>query len=260
MEGQSLRLDEVPCDAGVAVTDGEAGGKCGDVPLMITRTTGEGEALLLNFPMAAWPRLDQPTVPAGADALLLRLAASAGIRPTLRVTTGGKRTRNLEIARWRNGDYTLAALWRHKGEDEDVEVQLPEPRCVTDLRHRRSAGPTTRFATRVLGSRPTFLVLSEKPLPQAAASLKETTVKVGGMAILRVAVPGAGGLHALRIRAAPPDGSPADWLDRVVLVGRDPVGVPLPVAVNDPPGAWRVRAIDLFTERTAEVTLRVEPN
>ncbi len=258
MRDRVVTVKGAPCDPGVELVDGEPGGYAGAMPVMVTREAGAGRTLLLNFPMSAYPRLDLADTPEAAAELFLGLAADAGIGPTIRVLTNGRRTRNLETVRWRNGAIEIVALFRHTGDDEDVQVELAEPRHVRDLRFRRSFEGVRAFPTKLLGSRPTWLVLSPKPLARVTAELPKPTAKRGEQPALRLQVPDAQGLHAVRLRATTPDGKPAEWLHQVAIVGAEPVEVPLPVAHNDPAGTWGVEAIDLFTNRAERVTLTVE--
>ncbi len=258
MEDMTLTVENALCDPGIELAGGEANGQCGDVPLMITNSLGDGETLLLNFAMSSYPRIDLPDANEDAAELFLRLAAGAEARPTLVTRTNGRRTRNLETVRWRDGELEIVALFRHTGEDEDVKVELAQRMHVRDLRFRRTFANVTTFPTKVLGSRPTFLVLSPRPLAKLQATLSKATVAPGERPTLRLQVPGAAGLHAVRIRATTPDGKPARWLHQVVIVGKEPQEVVLPIALNDPPGKWAIQAIDLFTEEPVAVTLTVK--
>jgi hypothetical protein len=114
------------------------------------------------------------------------------------------------------------------------------------------------FPTKVLGGRATFLVLSPRPFPKVQAAIAPQAVAPGERATLRLQVADAGGLHAVRIRAKAPTAQPAEWLHQVVIAGKEPKEVALPVAFNDPPGPWTVEVIDLFTEEPVAVTLTVK--
>jgi hypothetical protein len=191
--------------------------------------------------------------------MLEKLFTSAGVQPVVRTRTEeGTRARNLETIRWHNGKIQLVALFRHKGEPSDVKVSIPAARHVYDLRHRRYLGHQQTFSTRVLPSRPTFLVLSPKELPQVEPSLSQAEVNKGDSPELRLVIPKATGLHALRIRAETPSGHRADWLDKVLLVGSDPKTVTAPIAYNDPAGQWKIRIIDLYTDKAEQVVLTVK--
>ena len=263
LKGERLRFDGALCDAGVEPTTAKGWGSCGGAPLMLGQGVGKGKTLLLNFAMASYPAYGSTDGPEEAADVVAALFDEAGVRPAIRVRTGGKRTRNLETVRWRNGEMEIIALWREKGEDEDVKVELAEPRWVYDLRHRqvlgkKLLGQQKAFPTRVLGSRPTFLVLAPRELPAVKATLDRAEAAPGERAKLRLEVPGAAGLHALRIEAATPDGKPAEWLHQVILVGSEPKEIILPIAFNDPEGKWEIRATDLFTDTPQVVTLAVK--
>jgi hypothetical protein len=252
-----LGLDKALCDGGVQLAGGKATGRCGDVPLLIANRAGSGRAWLLNFSMTSYPKLEHAAAPEAARTILSRLFREAGVRPFARVLAGNRPVRNIEIVHWRTGELNILALFRHKGPDEDVRLFFSGGWCVRDLRHRRSFGPQQVYPTRIHGSRPTFLVVSAEPLAKLKAALFRQTVAPGERPRLRLEVPRAAGLHAVRIRATTPDGRHADWLDRVAIVGAAPEEVTLPIAFNDPPGAWEIKAVDLFTEKPLAVTLNV---
>ena len=254
----TLAIEKAIADPGVALAGAEAHGKCGECPLLIVNKVGKGQAVLLNLTMQSYPALNTTEAPEAAADLLAALFASAGVEPTLKVRTNGRRTRNLETVRWRNGDLEIVALFRHTGTDERVKVELAERRWVRDLRHGHSLRSRRSFGTKVLGARPTFLVLAPKRLARVRATLAKTTVAPGEQPRLKLEVPGAAGLHAVRIRATTPKGQPAEWLHQVVIVGAEPKEIAIPIAVNDPKGKWTIRAIDLFTERAERVTLTVK--
>jgi hypothetical protein len=115
-----------------------------------------------------------------------------------------------------------------------------------------------QFDTDVIPCRATFFALLPEKAPEPKLTLSETTAVPGDVVTARLSVPGLSGLHALRIRATAPDGSAAEWLNQVVIVGRDGAEVPVPVALNDPAGEWTIRAIDLYTDRAATATLSVK--
>jgi len=245
-------------DPGIELAGGKAHGKCGGSPVLIRNKVGKGQAVLLNFAMASYPKLDAKDVSEAPADLLGALLQSAGVKPTIRTRTALRRTRNLETVRWRDGGLQIVALFRHTGEDEKVLVELAKPRWVYDLRHRKTHAGARAFSTRILGSRPTFLVLAPKSLAGVRASLAHDAVARGKRATLRLEVPAAAGLHAVRLRATTPDGKPAEWLHQVVIVGRDPKEITLPIAFNDPEGKWEIRATDLFTEQTERLKLVVK--
>ena len=79
----------------------------------------------------------------------------------------------------------------------------------------------------------------------------------GSIVNVAVSVPGAEGLRAPSIRVRVGDRR-LDWLDRNIVVGREPKTFEIPVAYNDPIGEYEIAAMDLFTDRPAKVVLTVQ--
>ena len=111
-------------DPGIAPAGGKAHGKCGEAPLLIVNKVGKGQAVLLNLTMQSFPAINTTEAPEAAADLLAALFAQAGVKPTVMTRTKGRRTRNLETIRWRNGELEIVALFRHTGTDERVKVEL----------------------------------------------------------------------------------------------------------------------------------------
>ncbi len=258
--GAKLAFDDALCDPAVTATDGSPHGRCGKTPLWIVRDAGKGRAVLLNVSMSAFPAYDGPGGPEAAAELIGGLLAASGARPPVRVLSeGGRRTRNIEIVHWRTGRLDVMALFRRRGDDEAVRVQVPGARYVRDLRAGRTHRPARSIDVQLLAGRPTFLVLSERPFAELSAELPRRTATAGTPAVLRLRAGGAAGPHAVKVAAEAPDGTAADWMDRVLLVGDEPIDVPLPLAINDPAGAWKIHVRDLLADAPVTRTLTVEP-
>ena len=261
----TFSFDSALCDAGIVPAGARQHGKKDKIPLVLINRVGKGQAVLLNCVLHPFVSLEnQETFEAASERvrdqveMLDKLFTSAGVQPVVRtLTEDGTPVRNLETIRWQNGKIELVALFRHKGEPADVKVSVPASKHVYDLRNRRYLGHQQTFSTRLLPSRPTFLVLSSEELPQLQPSLSQAEVQRGDSPELRLAIPNAAGLHALRIRAETPSGDRADWLAKVLLVGKDPQTVTLPIAYNDPTGQWKIRIIDLYTQKAEQVVLTV---
>jgi hypothetical protein len=171
-------------------------------------------------------------------------------------TPEGRRMRNVETIRWKNGDMQIVALFRHEGEDGTAELVLPQTVHVFDLRARKTLGRTQRFPVEVLSQRATFYALYPGDLPETEVRVTPAAVTRGEVARGTIRVPQAAGLHAFRISVASSAG-PQEWHDQIVLAGDERVGFDLPVAWNDPSGPLQVSAVDLFTDAPTEAQFRV---
>lgn len=249
------------------VADGEARGAAGDVPVVITRAVGEGLAVLLNFDMSSYPSapvhfwdrttVQQVTAPEAADRMTTGFLERADVTPPLRLLAAdGGRDRNVKVARWLNGGVEIIALFRQGGLETEATVELPAPRHVYDLRNRAALGRVESFTARIIPNRASFFVLCEQAAPAPRLALDAPRAERGQVARATISVPGAEGLHALRIRARAGE-QDLDWLNRNLIVGREPVAFDIPVAFNDPVGEYEISAIDLFTNQPTTVTLTV---
>jgi hypothetical protein len=217
-----------------------------NVPVAIVNQFGKGRAILLNWPVFQTP----------SDALIADLVASAGVAPAIRVTRpDGVPLRNVEVTRWNNGGTELLALLgSYQGE---VRVRLHQARFVSDLKKRKSLGRTADFAVALRPNRAEFFALQPEPVSKPQLKLPTSPARLGEVVSVTIQIPHASGRHPVIIRATTPAGLPAPWLDRTVIAGPQPLEVTLPLAHNDSPGDWVIRAVDLFGNLGTAVTLHV---
>lgn len=243
-------------DLAVADNGGTACGKAEGTPVCIVRQAGKGRAVLLNFT----PGTCCPTKGVVPEALLSffgSLFAAAGVTSALRLQDAqGKPVRNVEIIRWRNGGQTLAALFRTGGAAETARVVLPAAQAIYDLR-KGTRAEAASVPVEIVPNRPTWLALAPKAEP-AVQCIAVKTAAPGSVLNVNVSAPGAVGLHALRVRLRTPAGVEADWLPPTLLVGAQPVELPVPIAYNDSPGTWTLEFADLLG-MTATVRFTVTP-
>jgi hypothetical protein len=253
----STDLGALKLDAGVKASSGAAANEFTGVPAFITHTAGQGETLFLNADFSAFSQMGLPGTPESvATDLALRLARFKVIPELTLVGRGQRRERGVMISRWQDGNASLFSLFRTGGERTTVQVLLPRDAAVYDLRQRRLISTGTAFTTEIRPNRASFFAVLPAKAPTARLELNCATAGQGSTAGVTLRVPGAAGLHALRLRVQA-EGKHLDWLDRNVIVGAEPVTFPLPIAFNDPVGRYDIRATDLFTGKTVEASLEV---
>jgi hypothetical protein len=180
-----------------------------------------------------------------------------GLEPVFKVAgRDGKKAENVEITRWLDGGIEIVSLLRKDGVQEEVAISLPGKKYVHDLRARKTYGPCSRFGATLLPNRASFFVLSDKALPEPQISLNSPTVQPGMTALVDISVPGALGLHAVKMSVHTGERH-LDWHNRTLLVGVQPVRVEIPVAFNDPAGEYRIEFNDLFTNKSFSTGLSV---
>jgi beta-galactosidase len=254
-----LSFEKAKVDPTVKVADGDPGGDAEGTPLAIARQAGSGRAFLLNCDFSSYPKLSVEETPeAAASNALTLLRGSGGTAPRLQIIEPGthQRVRNLEVVRWQNGHVEIVALFRQAGLTQEAEIRLPQARYVYDLRNRKSLGEKRSFTTKILPNRASFFVLYPGAVPSAQLAMEKAIVPAGSLAKARLSVPGLAGEHAFRIRAKA-EGKELEWVNQIVLVGRDGAEFDLPIAYNDPQGKWEIIATDLFTNAAAVAKLDV---
>jgi len=268
----------------VEVTTGTALGQAGDSPICILNRFGKGRAILLNFTMNSFPNLSLPQTEEAAADFLDALFASTGVQWPVRMVDGeGRRMRNLEAVRWKTGDdlevvafYAPLDRGRHliypdhyRGGDcwtdrtnpsagASVRIVLPRARHITEIGAVRDPEPATTFTIHLRPRIPSFVVLSDRPLRSPVLKPATSAGERGEALVMQVGIPDAQGLHALTIRATGPDGRPAPWFDRTVMIDGQGAEIRLPLAHNEQTGAWTVEATDLYTSRKAVAKFHVE--
>lgn len=260
-----LTWDNAIIDPAVRVDGGGAMGSVGDTPVGITHSFGDGRAVLLNMAMASFPARqtamwlrrwgDDVQTPEHVAAWFRQLLATADVEAAVKLEAYGYRRRhstyagNVRLQRWRNGGIDLIALHREIGTREQVRTTLDEPRHVYDLRDGLYIGEVKSWMNEVIPSRARFLALLPHRCPPPKLDLPAEAQR-GTRVALQLSVPGAAGVHALKVTAAQPDGSAATFWEQVVTVTDKPVTVTLPVAHNDPTGTWRITVTDSYTTET----------
>lgn len=242
-------FENAKVDSDVEATTGKAMGSADGTPVAIVREAGKGRALLLNFPFRSYPNLKVDNTPEAADILLMQILSKARVEPGIALKDEkGKRLRNVEVIRWKDGDMELIALFRQGGAKETAQVALPRDFYVYDLRSRKALGKVATFTTTVLPNRASFFALCPQAAPAPELRLESETLSPGKVVKVNLSVPGASGLHAFRIRVTSGK-QDLDWHNQILLAGKEPVSFDLPIAYNDPVGAYEISAVDLFTNK-----------
>jgi hypothetical protein len=256
------KIDKLQVDPGVKIAGAKAVNLAvaDGVPAVIVNPVGKGRAVLLNFSAASYPKLGVAETPEIAADLFKAILAQAGLTAAMIVTDEtGRRVRDLETIRWCNGNSQIVAFFRHGGKSQPATVDLTNlgPRMVYDLRRRKSLGQVVKAPIEIRPARPAFLALAAQAAPGVKLGLDRAAARRGSIVNVAVSVPGAEGLRALAIRVRVGDRR-LDWLDRNIVVGREPKTFEIPVAYNDPIGAYEIAAMDLFADQPVKVVLTVQ--
>lgn len=275
LDGRQLRLDlpRVRVDTEVTTAGGQAAGSVDGTPVLVSKTIGNGRAVLLNFQLTSSSYLEPGT--ADARRLLQSLYEVAGARGAIEVASPrGEPLPRTETRVWSNGDALVFGLWRQMenawfnpksgtlaGEPVAARVQLPSEMHVYDLRAGRYLGTADRLNTRLQWGRANFFMALPYEIPQPAVTLEPRDPEPGGVvtASIRMDLPDtAGERFAVWVEVIDPEGESPLWGQRVAVLEGGEAQVRVQVAHNDLPGTWRVRATELFSGQSAEAGWEVQ--
>ncbi len=274
-------------EPGLELTTGQALGSVGTTPAFVVNEVGKGRAILLNFVLrSAFVGSDDPgvgglsgkptmeTIPEDAARFFLGLFHAAGVERAFNFTEYKKETvpyfRGVRVQRWRNGDYEIAGFFRQVDTEQRRGAFIPDSEKwpvspqrqasdrpyapyphVYDIKHGLTVGQANWLIVPLDPGRAVFYAMLPGPLPSMAVDIAKTA-RCGVPVRIKLSVPDAHGLHAIKIRAWQPDGMPAKFWEQTVQVGKAPIEVVLPLAFNDPVGEWAITLTDLFGMATAQ--------
>jgi hypothetical protein len=128
---------------------------------------------------------------------------------------------------------------------------------VYDLKQGKSMGRREAVSLAITPHRAQFFALSPEPLAPVELQVATTAAPGSRQRVQLITTPLAGE-RAVKLTIALPNGQPAHWVDRVVLVDNGSCDVDVPLAFNDPAGVWTVTATELYTGNTTSTQFRVE--
>jgi hypothetical protein len=241
--------------------------------VLLANRFGEGTAILLNFqvPAAYASAADTEAIYALMEALY---AATGAQGPVAVSGAAGGPIPYSETRVWRNGDALVFGAYRKMqcrwfnpesgtvaGEPVEASISLPRDAHVYDLRAGKYLGKTDHIDATLRWGRANFYaalpyrleglkVALSSSAPEAGTRLK-ATVSLGAPRSSRAR-------HAVWVEVIAPDASMPFWGRQVLLLENGTGDAVLPIAYNDAPGRWRVRATELFSRQTVEAAYTIQ--
>jgi hypothetical protein len=185
-----------------------------------------------------------------------------GLLPRFPVTArDGRMTDDVETYVFRNGGVTILALQRYPaGADgaEPVVLTLPAPSFVYDMLDRRPLGRADRLELALDAVEPTLLALAEAPLP-APVVTAPARLRLGDTGTIRIAPagPSPAAFHVFHVEVTDPAGRLVRQYSGNVIADGETATHPLPLALNDQIGTWRIRVTDASSGQTVESAVEV---
>lgn len=257
-------------DPTVKVTTGKAMGTVGEAPACIVNTVGKGRAFLLNFmPATSFEvrgevgnlrgDVSNAQMPIDEGYFFLGLMKSAGVQAPFQLSVYKKETvpfmGNVKVQRWSNGQYQVVGFFRESDKIVDMGAVIftdaTKTPWICDIKHGLALGRSSYTVFDVIPGKAALFAFLPGPVPPMAIELPKEAVR-GTPAVVKVSVPKAGGLHAIRLTAVGPDGKPADFWNQNIIVGVEAREIVLPLAFNDSPGTWTLTFTDAFSPTTRQ--------
>jgi hypothetical protein len=268
----ALRAAAARLDPGIEAAGAQALGQVGGTPVLLVNTVGRGRAILLNFQVLSDQADEAQQV--AARRFVRGLYADVQVAAPVAVADpAGEALPLTETRVWRSGDALVFGLWRQMqcawfsptagtvaGAPQAAHIVLPEPRYVYDLRQGKCLGLTAEIDTSLRWGRANFFLAVPERIGDIELRLSSAEPAPGASLQAEVTVAGvgqSGARQAVYAEVLGPDGHPAAWGGKVLVLENGRGSLSLPVAHNAEPGRWRLRVTELFSHEAAEATWRV---
>ncbi len=250
--------------------------RIGATPAVFVRRVGRGWTVYLNVLLDRYPSLRANAYGGEAYRTLLKaVLGHLGVHPTVELADGkGRPVGPARIARYRLGGADVVAVLLEPIEVEkaygrdgvtvyddsslgkvvrrEIEVRLPRAGGVTNVRTGESLGRTDRVKLPVVAGDALFLAVGS---PRGTLDVEgPATARPGERPrfSLRSSAPGQ---RLVRAQVFGPDGTSVPEYARTLLVAGERATFVLPLALDDPPGKYRLRFADVLSGDSVEAGL-----
>ena len=260
----------------IKATDGTALVRVGNGDAVVVRRVGRGLTIYLNTLCDGYPKQRaQKFGGSGYRFLVNALLARAGVQPAIEVLSAdGKRLTQAQVARYRFEDAEILTVVKDNvaseamvGQDgvtvyhdaalgkvarQEIVIKLPRKSYVTDVRSGKSLGYTDVVHSSVLAGDALVLGLSST---ENTITLRGPTTALRGEHSRFELAASRPGRRLIRCHVFAPDGSMLSDYSNNVLVDSTARTFVLPSALNDPVGAYTIRATDVVTGATVQTRI-----
>jgi hypothetical protein len=176
-------------------------------------------------------------------------------------TASGELAADVEMHRFSNGDLTIVALQRSPGtatRPEPIVLSQPRAAVLYDLRAKKSLGRRRNLQLVLDPFEPTLFALSDRGLPRPSLHAPARATQ-GATATVRIGLRGRSGaaFQPLHVEVEDPAGKVVPWYSGNLAVGAETISRPIPLALNDPVGTWRIRVTDVLSGQSATASMTV---
>ncbi|MFQ6098722.1 MAG: beta-galactosidase, partial [Armatimonadota bacterium] len=264
------RIKVTAAEPRLRATTGQARGAAaadGGPPVLIVNEQGGSLRAYLNLDLSQYQserKFRSPTERRMRQ-IVLALLAAAGIRPQVTVAFESGTLPHCEVVRYRSGEQEYVGILRDAAGEEKSEVatiRFPRKAHVYDVRQSKYLGQTGEVTVPIAPGQCRIFCLSRYRLPRPKIVWDpKLRLEPGEMVQFDITRAGPTALRqVIRVELVGPDGKVREWSRYNLMLGgpRPSAGVSFPIALNDPPGKWTIRATDVVSGQTAEATVTVK--
>jgi hypothetical protein len=141
---------------------------------------------------------------------------------------------------------------------QTVRLVLPADLYVYEIRSRRLLGKRKELSVTLDPYEPSVFAFSSDPLPALRLGAPSRLARgESGRIAVSFASASPAAAHILHVDVLDPSGKPVPQYSGNLLAPEGHSGKLLPVAYNDPPGRWTIRATDLLSGQEQTVAVEV---
>lgn len=246
------------------IADGTALGKhFGDeVPAFVTKQTGKGRTLLLNFLLAAELHADGTPEP-NQYGLMRQVLRAAGVAPNARIETAtGEPETHCEVNRMTDGVNEYVGVYAHRDPDaspSQVRVRFDDARETYDVRSGRYLGKRKDLPLPLRAEEAALFARLSYRVTRLSIRVQPKAKRGEPVAIdISVRATAAPGLQVVHLDVFAPTGERSHFYSRNLELMGGTGRTRLFFALNDPPGAWRIEAREVVSGATNQIRLAIE--
>lgn len=250
-------------DRSVKLTTGTARARVADAPAVIINRFGKGRAILLNYFVGRYNSLLDRGQADLLRELYRELFKIAGCERKLTATSKSKDAPGAELVRFRYGGIELLGFAKRALTSENyplkVQIKLPENEHIYDLRAGAYLGFTDIIRIKCEPMQRSAFALLPYEVKALKLSISPTEVKQGESIKFSAEIQSALAPeeHLIRIDVTGPYGESTIWFRQKLWTKDGRISRTLPLAYNETPGEWKLRATDVLSGKSAEATFKI---
>lgn len=260
-------VELLPVDATLRTTTGQPGAAAGSTLFLVDYRFGRGRSILLNFWMTDYAGFRKTEAQRSRLILIRTVLSLGGVFPVADVRkSSGEELACSEVMAFQKGAARILAVLPEPecADAGPMTINLSSPQYVYDLRGHHLLGRLSRVTGTLVDGEPLLLALVPAPVAHLEVSGPARgilQVKAGEIAhvSLRLApCPGEAVVDgAAHIEVRNPMGEVVEDYGGDVALTSQGVEFPIPLALDDRPGVWRVTVREPFSHQTAAMTFVV---